>query len=401
MASVPRLKYVSRTSSRLADGRTVDRYYYRRPGQPAVSLGSNPVEILELWRTLQAQYAANTKTRARRPGTIGELIQRFYASAEWEILSQSTKDLWRISFRTLEDYFGDFPPGSLSREVANKLKEKLLADGRGPSGTRNRILAYRRLWNWAIDQVGILDGANPWQKPGAFGKSANPRDGRIWEEADINAFLNARRSVNLGGNPKLARARMLEERRVPPGMRMALLLGLATTQRASDVLALTGANLSVNQNRLWMTLRQGKTKKSVSFPLVKIAAQEIKRQGIKPGDATPLVRSLNGEPFADARAFRKRFKVWTEAAGLKHTFKDLRSSGMVWMAREGATAAQIASVSGHMIDSSQRILDRYIPRNAAAADAAIRSVDDKITKAVAASAPRGGREATGRRRKKR
>ena len=36
---------------------------------------------------------------------------------------------------------------------------------------------------------------------------------------------------------------------------------------------------------------------------------------------------------------------------------------MVRMAKASATAPQIASVSGHSIEATQRILENYLPRN--------------------------------------
>ncbi len=44
---------------------------------------------------------------------------------------------------------------------------------------------------------------------------------------------------------------------------------------------------------------------------------------------------------------------------------------MTRMAKAGATEAQVAAVSGHSIEASRRILDTYVVRTAAMADAAI------------------------------
>jgi hypothetical protein len=44
---------------------------------------------------------------------------------------------------------------------------------------------------------------------------------------------------------------------------------------------------------------------------------------------------------------------------------------MIRMAEAGATSPQIASVSGHSIESTQRILVTYLPRNRDLAEVAI------------------------------
>jgi hypothetical protein len=46
------------------------------------------------------------------------------------------------------------------------------------------------------------------------------------------------------------------------------------------------------------------------------------------------------------------------------------------MAEAGATVPQIASVSGHSIESTQRILETYLPRNRALAEIAITRLAD-------------------------
>jgi hypothetical protein len=48
---------------------------------------------------------------------------------------------------------------------------------------------------------------------------------------------------------------------------------------------------------------------------------------------------------------------------------------MVRLAEAGATVPQIAAISGHSIEETQRILERYIPRTAKMADGGIRKLD--------------------------
>jgi hypothetical protein len=43
--------------------------------------------------------------------------------------------------------------------------------------------------------------------------------------------------------------------------------------------------------------------------------------------------------------------------------RDLRRTAMVRIAEAEATVPQIASVSGHSIEATQRILETYLPRN--------------------------------------
>jgi len=67
----------------------------------------------------------------------------------------------------------------------------------------------------------------------------------------------------------------------------------------------------------------------------------------------------------DKNNFARRFRAVREAAGLPEglQFRDLRRTAMVRFAEAGASLAQIAAVSGHSIEQTQKILERYIPRN--------------------------------------
>jgi integrase len=332
------------------------------------------------------QYAAAATVAVRQAGTVGELVMRFYESSAWADLSASTQALWRLAFKTLEDRFGDFPPAAITKKVTHAFKEKMVKSGDGPGTIRNRVAAWRRLWNWSISEAAIFAGENPWIKIGSLGKSKHTRPGRIWEPENVDTFLNARRSVKIGGNPALTDPNAETEVATPPPLRLALLLGLASTQRLGDVLRLTGRNIVARNGRYWLSLKQSKTGAEVSFPILSIAEREIRAQKIEPGDSRYLIRSKNGLPF-DTRGFAKRFRLWTAAANLPHTFKDLRSSGMVWLSRAGADATQIVSLSGHSIDATQRILDVYIKRNEKSAQIAVDLLERAIRPTAEALAP--------------
>jgi integrase len=383
-----KLKYVAYSIKKAADGSRVKYYYYRRPNQPAVALGSDPARVIERHAVLEAQYNAAATVAVRRAGTVGELIGAYYASTEWKALADSTKALWRLSFRDLEERLGVRPPAAITSAVTYALKEKLIKLGHGPGAVRNRIAAYRVLWSWGVRPAGLLpEGPNPWSKPGSFGEPRKTRPGRLWEQTHIDAFLAARRRVKIGGNPKFTDPARENELAPPPAMRLAVLLGLASVQRLGDVLKLTGRNIEDRGGRYWLALKQSKTKTEVSFPILSIAQDELRAQGIAPGDDRFLIRSKSGLPF-ETRSFAKAFKIWTAAAGLHHTFKDLRSSGMVWLSRAGADVTLIVSISGHSIEATQEILDTYIKRNEKSAEIAVNKLEAALTPATPVPASR-------------
>ncbi len=77
--------------------------------------------------------------------------------------------------------------------------------------------------------------------------------------------------------------------------------------------------------------------------------------------------------------------VRTEITSRHRQRRDLRRTGMVGMAEAGATTPQIAGVSGHSIDTCQKILDTYLPRRSDIALGAIRAWENKPTPAARAN----------------
>lgn len=373
-----KLKYVSKTSKLNADGSTTQHYYYRRPGSLRIKLGTDPAHIEERWRVLQAQFDAAARLQVRVPGTIADLIAQFYQSPHFQRLSPNTQSLWRISFKTLEAKFGDMSPMALQPHVVHAWKEKLIKK-HGMDGARNRIVAFRRLYGWART-AGKMTSDNPFEKPGSFGVKQEPDDPKIWRIQDLRQFLAARRQVKLGGNPTLPNSEMTEEREPPASIRLGLLLGFFSMQRLSDVLSLTGKNLVQDQTgRLWLKLRQRKTKRPVEFPVHQVLAHELIACRVEFGSHELIIRSALGGKY-DRFGFRKQFAIWTKAAGLDLTFKALRSSGMVYLAEIGVPTPQIVAVSGHSIHEAQRILDLYIVKTKAAAAAAIKAMEASLPK---------------------
>ncbi len=371
-----KLKYVSQTPRRSADGSTVTYYFYRRPGTRPISLGSDPSAVVERWRVLEMQFSAAASVGVRMPGTIGDLIAKFYQSDDFKRLAPATQSLWRAAYRALEEKFGEFLPDALPVHVVHKWKEKLVA-ARGRDGARNHFVAFRRLYGYAR-AAGLFVGENPFSKPGTFGAKIESDDPKIWTVADIQKFLSAKRTIQKGGNPNLKNSDQFHDRAPPPGIRLGLLLGFFTMQRLSDVLSLTGRNIFQDENgKLWLRVKQRKTKRPVEFPIHKILADELIKQKIQPGDDRHLVRSMYGLPM-DRQSFYKRFRIWAEAAGLNLTFKALRSSGMVLLAELGVPTPQITALSGHSIHEAQRILDHYIVKTRAAARAAVDVMEARL-----------------------
>jgi integrase len=144
----------------------------------------------------------------------------------------------------------------------------------------------------------------------------------------------------------------------------AFLLLQFTAQRPNDVLRMTWPQYSGSAIRL----RQQKTKALLDIPVHPVLRAYL--DGLSRSGASLTIVSYRSRPVPYLR-FNERFRRVANRAGLDAQARDLLRTAMIRMAEAGATVRQIASVSGHSIESTQRILETYLPRNRDLAEVAI------------------------------
>jgi integrase len=366
--ALPGIKIVAKT---LADG-TEKSFFYHRATK--LALGSDRRRAIA--RAAEIEAIAGPAPRMRQAGSIADIIVKFKVSPEFAGLAKSTKSLWLPFLTDLEERVGDFAPRMLTLSLASKFKGKLIAR-HGSGSARNRFKCYSRLWNWAIKN-GHTEVTNPFSAPGSFatGKSGKKKK-PIWREDDITALLSAKREVNVGGNPKLAKTTFTRTEALPDDLRLGVLLAMFTLQRRGDVLSLTGKNIYVdNSGRWWMSLTQSKTGTDVEFPIHQILRAELERQDVKPGQDGFVVQTQSKERF-DERNFSRKLRTWLRASGIVHlNLQAMRRSGMVWLAEAGVSTPRIAALSGHSIAVTQKILDEYIVKTRKLAAGAVDAFED-------------------------
>lgn len=194
-----------------------------------------------------------------------------------------------------------------------------------------------------------------------------------------------------------------------PSLELAVLLGFFTTQREGDQLAATRMNwrpiedvddydratLSIGGNGALYGLRiyQQKTRKWVTcFLPVDVTAKldaliESRGAGwdgplLQNDDAAAIERKMPEYEFQRIyRAMRDAAEEKARADGdpwladqlHQLQYRDMRRSGMCWMRDMGVTIPQIASISGHSIDYTMKILDTYMPGDPRASAAGLAS----------------------------
>lgn len=257
------------------------------------------------------------------PGSISDLIVRFYKSSAWQRPSDDTRADYRLIIERFRARMGDTLVVHLHYSHADAILRKI-ADRPAARNRLRKLMA--QIWDEGI-RLGIVQ-TNPWR---LIQSLKSEGDGyRPWTEADVVAF----------------------EERWPLGtkQRLAFALMLHTAQRRGDAIRLGPQHLK--EGRLAFTQR--KTGASVNIPVKRELAAAI--DAAPSGHLSFLVTEF-GKPFSDA-GFGNWFRSACDEAGLiGRTAHGLRKTAAIRMAEAGATNAEIKAWTGHKTDSE---VARYI-----------------------------------------
>lgn len=357
-----RLKYVTRRKG----PRGQVYWYWQRKGFPLERLPDDEAMRFARARELNAWAEGALAARPKRepaPDSVLLLVRRYEASDRYKALAPGTRTYYDRQLRLILRLWGDLPIGQVSRRAVVDAVEGL------PPGEKRKFAAVLSNLFRLAAYLGWAQAANHARE---LEISTRRRD-EIWDPAAL-VLYDARASAHPHArNLRLYRA-----------------LLRYSVQRPGDVAAMTEGRIFCTPpgapgGGVWrIKLRQAKTQRLVDLPAHRDLAAIVEE--IRAGDraaglpaplpATPLFRRRPDEPEPQKPVSAHDLWAWSrevrQAAGLEALQdRDLRRSGMVAMAEAGCTDIQIAAVSGHTIEQTRSILETYIPRTAAMADAAI------------------------------
>ncbi|MFZ1430580.1 MAG: tyrosine-type recombinase/integrase [Geminicoccaceae bacterium] len=270
-----------------------------------------------------------------RPGTFAALVDRYRKSDRWrELAPRTRKDYERHLTELMKPFGAQLVAGFTPRAVA--AYRATLKPGR-QGNMRLQVLSL--LLSYAREQGLVAD--NPALRHRRF--KLTKREA-YWSDEAIATFMASDKAS--------------------PAMRLALMLGLWTGQREDDVLHMRWSDIKDG----WLTIRQRKVGKLVSLPIgAPLAAYlgDVAKAGIV------ILLGERGAPFT-TNWFSQSFGRAARACGLVGlTFLDTRRTAVVNLAEAGCTTGEIASITGHSIAETQRILDTYWVASRPQAEAAI------------------------------
>jgi hypothetical protein len=369
------------------------RYYWqpsarqRKAGWKGLPLGRDLAAAIKAAEARNAEVAAidaggggrRDVRAAIRRGTMGWLIDRFERD-HVAGLAASSQHEYKSALRAIRTWTedGKAPIASITRQRVQVLKKALLTPAAGGHVKAHRAASILRilrvLMQFALNQE--LIGANPVEKAGI---PEPPPRSRIVSGPAIEAIMAS--AVALGR----------------PSVALGVMLGLWTLQRQGDILRLGEANWrplgnvpgearAVLQDGqgvvMGFRLKQGKTKEWVEIALAGDARRAVEAQlaalkAEKKKVAVVIADEDEDRPYPQWK-FQRQFRAAVDHAraaaekagdaalaedltGIE--YRDLRRTGMCLMREFGVPVEYIASVSGHSIDRTKKILETYLPRN--------------------------------------
>ncbi|WP_018263425.1 tyrosine-type recombinase/integrase [Methylobacterium sp. WSM2598] len=312
-----RKRYLPEYCDEFTDVRGKRRLRFRMKGRktvyPKAILGT-PEFLAEYNAFIEGSRAPLVVGAARTiTGSISDLIIRYYASAEWKGLADSTKATYRGIIERFRADHGDKPVGRLEREHIKRMIDRK-ADT--PAAANNFLRIVRMLMQFAIAEKMRRDDPTVGVK-----KVRSKSTGfYTWSEEDIAAFE--------AHHPVGSRARL------------ALALLLYTGQRRSDVIRMGRQHIRDGM----ITVRQQKTGTTLEIPVHPVLAAIITAT---PSDHLTFLVTREGKSFT-AAGFGNWMREVCNVAGLKQCASHgLRKAACRRLAEAGCTANEIMAVSGH------------------------------------------------------
>src|SRR6516164_6451267 len=326
-----KLRYVTKR----IDRRGGVRWYWQRRNHKLTRLPDNPIERMTMAEQLNAAAARLTSEEPQR-GSIGWVVQKYCDSDDYGALAPGTVKYYKRFLRDIEALGPALPFSSFTRRAVVDFIE-----GYRKTFQRRQAAAVLKACFRIARYHGIVAVD---EAAGLRLKTTRPRD-RIWADGEISRWIDAAGAKD-------------------PHMTTAFLLLQFTAQRPTDVLRMTWPQYSGSAIRL----RQQKTGALLDIPVHPLLRNHLDALRRLPASLTII--SYRGRSVKYLR-FNERFRRIAERARVGAQARDLRRTALLRMAEAGATVPQIASVSGHSIEATQRILETYLPRNRDLAEVAI------------------------------
>jgi site-specific recombinase XerD len=326
------------------------RWYFRRRGFKRIRLPGAPgsPDFMQAYEQAicGAPQATTIGGKHTKPGTVDDLVIRYFASAAFQGLpSEATRVTYRGIIEGFRKEHGGKRVAQLQRDHIEHLFTKKIAT---PAAANNWLRMVRMLMKFAISKKMITTDPTAGIKTLRYATEGHP----TWSEEDIAAF-NERHSVGTKA-------------------RLAMTLMLYTGCRRADAVLLGLVN--IKNGFLTYTQMKNRIRKPVTLTIP--VHPELRRVI----EATPMVGVKTflvtdyGKPFSEA-GFGNWMRERCDEAGLSDcSSHGLRKAIARRMAEAGMSPHQIQAITGH---TTLKEIERYTKavRQKLMAETAMRGLD--------------------------
>lgn len=322
------------------------RYYWQRSGHKIVRLPSDPIDRANL--AIRLNNAADQKVEinlAWAEDTLGWVISKYKNSADYKALAKGTLKYYKRFLKDILELGGEMPFDEISRADVIDFVESYPKD----SQRKHCSAVLRNLFNEAMYRGCASHNLASNLRLAEMGTRT-----QIWLPEDIDSWKKA-----------------AKKHEKADALILAFDMLLYTAQRPIDVLKSKWDQYTDDNIIL---VRQQKTKTLVGLP----AHRDLKKAlEIARDRRTSETIVSNKNRQMSYSVFRKAFVQICAMAGIRDLQpRDLRRTAVVRLGQAGCTIPQIASVSGHTIDTTTQILEKYLPRRVELAMAAIQNLEN-------------------------
>jgi integrase len=169
------------------------RIYLARTGRPKIRLLEEPGSEAfdrEYRRAFQGVATPPPIRQAAAPQTLQWLCERYYASADFQLLGPTTRKVRRGILETIcQSRFSGKLTGTLPYARMRPHNVAQLRDAKLdlPEAANARVKALRQLFKWAMSPAYSLAERNPAMEVGYL-RSNNPEGFRAWTAADVEKY---------------------------------------------------------------------------------------------------------------------------------------------------------------------------------------------------------------------
>ena len=298
-------------------------WYFERKGYARVRLPGLPwsPEFMAAYEAALGGKPLPIAAKNVHPGTMADLIAKYYSSAAFGSLERSTQQVYRRIIERIREQHGTKPVGLLEPRHVRKFASEI----QKPTAAKRFVSILRVLLEHGI-ACGMID-SNP--ATGIKGPKVKTLGFHSWTEEEIAQFESSHE----------------------PGTRerLALALLLYTGQRRSDVVRMGPQHVRDGALRIV----QKKTGAELCIPVHPELTAIIQAST---NEHMAFLITAQGKPFTSA-GFGNWFREACNVAGLPRcSAHGLRKAAARRLADAGATEHEIAAITGH---ESLREVERY------------------------------------------